>query len=232
MARSFFFIFFIIPIASAEITEVRTSTTTAYVNENVTVEIGCDPSTWIKGWEIKIRFNQTLLSATSVSMGNFFNGYQQFPMTGVIDNINGTIINIYNLIVGKTGNVSASGTLVYVNFTMKGIGRAVVTLYDVGVCNETRYLPVRVMNGSVTVLEHRDDLSTTTSGWNIFGMRQTTTSGWNTFGGQRQISGWTRFKNNEEKTDGQHQIALQDIIVPIACVLLMIGLVIIRVIYD
>lgn len=137
--------------AADEKSEILVSSTTAFLNDTVTVEIGCDPASWIKGWELKIRFDQTRLNATSVTVGNFFEGYQQFHGNGIIDNTNGTIINVYGLIVGKTGNVSTSGTLVYVNFTAKAIGEAVVTLYDAGVCNETRYLPLFVVNGSVVI---------------------------------------------------------------------------------
>lgn len=145
------------PCLYASEIKVSTSSCSSLINENVTVDIVCHPTTWIKGWEFTIRFNQTLLSATSVTIGGFFDGYQQFPGLGIIDNANGTITSIYNLIVGKTGNVSTNGTLVYIDFATKAIGEAAVTLYGAGVCNETQYLPLSVVNGSVSIVMQPDN---------------------------------------------------------------------------
>jgi hypothetical protein len=120
------------------------------VNQSFTLNISCYPAAPIKGWEFKVRFDESLLSALSVGEGNFFNGYDTFFVDGIINNVNGTIINIYDLIVGK-GNVSQSGVFVILAFKALSAGNASIELYDVGVCNETKYLINTVNYGNVII---------------------------------------------------------------------------------
>jgi len=127
---------------------------TAWVDENITIEIGCDPSQPVKGWEFKVMFDADRLIAINVSQGNFFDGYPTFFNPGIIDNKNGTIINIYGLIMQAQGNVSSSGQFVLLSFKVKDqAGDAYVNLYDYGIVNETMYLPLNVTNGTVQIAE-------------------------------------------------------------------------------
>jgi hypothetical protein len=143
---------------SAEASIITVSQSTAFVGDTIQIEIGCDPDgSYIKGWEIPLlTFDPTILRVKDVTIGRFFSGYQQFFINGTIDNTNGTIINIYNLIVGKTGNVSASGQLCYVNFTALKEGNASINISKVGICNESIYLPFITINGSVNVLGEQE----------------------------------------------------------------------------
>jgi hypothetical protein len=145
-----FFLIVVVPAVSATRIEVGHQDH-VIVGDNVTVDVVCYPSQAIKGWELKVSFDQTILSAISIREGDFFDGYQQFPMDGIIDNENGKIIDIYNLIVGKNRNVSSEGVLCSIVFLALNEGTTNIGLYDVGVCNESQYLPLAVMNGSVTV---------------------------------------------------------------------------------
>ena len=72
---------------------------------NFNVDIYCVPSEPIKAYELRISFDETLVQADSVVEGNIFDNYSTFFSSGIIDNDDGTIINIFGLIIGP-GNVS------------------------------------------------------------------------------------------------------------------------------
>jgi hypothetical protein len=120
------------------------------VDETFSINISCVQSEPIKGWELKIRFDPSIISINSVSEGDLFEGYSTFFNIGTIDNNAGTIIDVYCLIIGK-GNVSSSGTLINIEFKAIAIGETTVSLYDVGICNETQYLVNNVNDGRVVV---------------------------------------------------------------------------------
>ncbi|MBE3122067.1 MAG: hypothetical protein IMZ58_07680 [Thermoplasmata archaeon] len=135
---------------------VQVESRLATVGQSFTLSILCHPTEPIKGWELKVKFNKSLLSANFVYEGDFFDGYSTFAIPGIIDNTNGSIIDIYNLILGQ-GNVSSSGILVNINFTAVSEGYAPIEIYDVGLCNETRYLLNTVNNGFVIVLAEPEE---------------------------------------------------------------------------
>jgi len=122
-------------------------------SSNFSINVSCAPSRPVKGFEFRLSFNSTLLQANSVTEGDFFEGYATFFSPGIINNSEGTIINIYNLIVGK-GNITHNGTLVTINFTAKDkIGASEINLHNVGLTNESTYIPVAVYNGSINIEE-------------------------------------------------------------------------------
>jgi hypothetical protein len=113
--------------------------------------VTCSPERPFKGFELKVSFNPTLLQATSVSEGDFFHGYSTFFNAGTINNQAGTIINIYDLIVG-TGNVTDPGTWISIAFAARTVsGTSPLALYDVRATNETQYIQLSVSSGSITV---------------------------------------------------------------------------------
>jgi hypothetical protein len=86
-----------------------------------------------------------------LSIGDIFDGYTTFFNTVTIDNVAGTIVNIYGLIVGA-GNVSDAGNFVNISFTAKSMsGVSQLHLYNVGVCDENGYLSTILADGSVTI---------------------------------------------------------------------------------
>lgn len=124
----------------------------ALVNQSFDVVVLCRPTGFIKAFECKLRFNNSVLKANSVDEGGFFGELDVFgsPHMGIINNSNGVIKNIYEVVIGQ-GNVTSDGVLFTVNFTALCNGSAFVELYDVGLTNETRYLPVDVWDGLVIV---------------------------------------------------------------------------------
>jgi len=132
--------------------QVSPSETTVSALQTFSLNITCNPSQPIKAFEMKVSFDPSLLQANSVTEGTIFSGYSTFFNDGTIDNSAGTIINIYNLIIGPE-NVSNSGTLVTISFTAKTFsGTSTIDLYDVGVTDELGYVSITVSDAAVTVI--------------------------------------------------------------------------------
>lgn len=120
---------------------------------NVMVEL--DTTDFVKAWECKLNYNSQAIHAVQVYEGDLFNGYDTFFSDGIIDNEEGSIINLYNLILGP-GNVSSGGSIVLIQFEAVGIGSSNLSLYNVGVTNETQYIPSEYFNSSVFVYSSYD----------------------------------------------------------------------------
>lgn len=139
--------------ADDEITTINVSPelVTVAPNETFTLSIFCTPSQPIKSYELSISFDETLLSVNSVAEGDIFDGYTTFFNDGTIDNTNGVIDQMYGLIIGK-GNVSNPGSLVTLSITAKNsVGSSPISLFNVGITNETQYVQVSLTNGSVFI---------------------------------------------------------------------------------
>ncbi len=124
---------------------------TVSAGDSLNITIDCVPQQSVKAFELKISFNPSLLQATAVSEGDLFDGYTTFFNPGIIDNGAGTIVNVYDLIVGP-GIVSGGGSLVMINFTAKSTsGTSPLTLFDVRMTNESDYIDISVSSASVTI---------------------------------------------------------------------------------
>jgi len=133
------------------IVSIHPSSQVVAPGNNFSVNISCVPGQPIKSFELKVSFNASLIQASGVSEGDIFSGYSTFFNAGIINNTAGTIINVYGLIMG-IGNVTTNGTLVIINFTANQIsGISQIRLYDVGVTNESEYVPLVVNNGSAQI---------------------------------------------------------------------------------
>jgi len=114
-------------------------------------DVLCTPGVPVKSFELKLSYDPSIVQMNVVSEGTLFDGYQNFPNLGTIDNIGGRIRDVFDLILGL-GNVSTEGTCISVNgVALSSAGNAAIQLYDVGVTNETGYLPIIIINGSVLV---------------------------------------------------------------------------------
>jgi hypothetical protein len=129
------------------------NTNNAGYNKSFQINVWCNPAEPVKAWEMKFKYDPTIIRANFVSEGDLFEGYSTLFSSGKIDNINGTISDIYNLILG-TGNVTANGTLVTMNFTsLYKNGVSLLETYDVGIANETQYLLIEVINSSILIYQ-------------------------------------------------------------------------------
>jgi hypothetical protein len=170
--------------ASATVIEIG-SKTVSVDQRIVTINIMCFPSEPIKGWELVVSFDQTILSLVAIADGDFFDGYETYFVS------NGSIA--YALVLGD-GNVTGNGSLCMLTFDMVNEGTTNLGLFDAGVCNETRYLPLIVMNGSVTVTGSRLPI-VLQRGWNNFKNSVYRHEGWNSFENDVVLTqGWTSFR--------------------------------------
>jgi hypothetical protein len=133
--------------------QVSPSSKTVSAGQTFSLGIACTPGQSIKSYELKISFNPSLLHVNTVTEGTIFNGYTTFFNEGTINNNAGTIIDVYGLIVGN-GSASNPGTLVSLSFTAQAAsGSTTIDLFDVGITNDTAYIPITVTNGTVTLRE-------------------------------------------------------------------------------
>jgi len=125
----------------------------ASTGTDFSVNITCVPSEPVKAFEFKIRY-PSFLSLVSVNTGGFFSGFITFQATGKHDNSLHLIKDVYGLVIGK-GNVSRPGVLIRLCFHADMTGNGTISLYDAGVTNETRYLSLTVVNGTINV-DHKE----------------------------------------------------------------------------
>lgn len=119
--------------------------------DTFTVDVYCIPKQAIKAFELKLSFDPLIIQANSVIQGTIFDGYTTFFNAGTIDNTAGTIVNIYDLILGM-GSVNDPGTFVSISFTARSdSGVSLLDIYDAGVTNEVGYIPISVTDGYVTI---------------------------------------------------------------------------------
>jgi hypothetical protein len=122
-------------------------------NETFTVSISCVPSQPMKSFELCVSFDADIIKATTVTQGDIFDGHNTFFNEGSINHSHGKITSIYSLILGP-GNVSTQGDLVEITFTTYPVeGNTEIELFNVGITNETTYLPITLLNGSI-IVEH------------------------------------------------------------------------------
>lgn len=141
------------PISATDPTlvQVTPASKTVSAGQTFSINISCTPGQSIKSYELKLSFNPALLQANSVSEGTIFNGYSTFFNDGTINNTAGTIVDVYGLIVGE-GGTSNPGSLVSISFTAQAAsGTTAIGLYDVGITNDTAYVPVTITNGTITL---------------------------------------------------------------------------------
>jgi uncharacterized repeat protein (TIGR02543 family) len=144
---------FSVHASSPSLVQISPASKIVSAGQSFSLNVMCTPGQSIKAFELKVSFNPTYLQATSVSEGTIFNGHTTFFNDGTIDNNAGTIVDIYGLILGD-GEVSTAGSFVSLSFNARlASGTSSVCLYDVGVTNQSSYVPITITNGSVTLRE-------------------------------------------------------------------------------
>lgn len=137
-------------VHSEEYAIVSVSDKTVGINETFTFDIMCYPAQYIKAWELEVSYPMDKLQLISVSSGTIFNGYQVFFSNGTVNTSSGKLEKLYSVILGS-GNVSDSGSLISITFKSLKAGIAPIVLENVGICNETAYLPVDVVDGTIYI---------------------------------------------------------------------------------
>jgi hypothetical protein len=129
---------------------VMVPTGTFRTGNTVIVSIRSSPTRPVKAWELTMNYNKNVLRADIVYEGDIFLGHPTFFSAGIIDNSIGQIKNLYNLIVGQ-GNITAPGNLITVSFTAIGYGNCAISISNVGLTNESIYIPITVSNSSMFI---------------------------------------------------------------------------------
>ncbi len=151
---AFFFFIVLTGLVSADsMINVNSTKESLDAGEQITISIELTPDVFVKSFEFSIAYNQSLISVSNLSEGSFFNGYTTFSSNGTINTNNGMISDVYSLIMGDsmvdsegvvyTFTVTASETL--------GDKTTLIQLVNVGITNETNYLPLTIENLSLII---------------------------------------------------------------------------------
>jgi len=141
------------------VTELSVSPALTTVETGVTFTVGVyvEPSEGLRGISIdNIIYDASLIHANSITFEGFFDPYGTFPSFPTIDNVAGSINEVYELILGSPGNsVSTPGYFVNISFTSQSIlGTSPVNLVSIVLANVSDIeIPSVTNNGSVVVEE-------------------------------------------------------------------------------
>jgi hypothetical protein len=108
--------------------------------------------TAIAGAQLNIAFNRSLIRVNSITEGKLFTqgGATTFFNGGTINNSAGTVINIFNTLIGRY-NVTSQGTFIKINATVVGTsGTSSINLTNVKISDPNgNPVALNVINGSV-----------------------------------------------------------------------------------
>ncbi len=132
---------------------VLPSTRISTPGETFNMNVSIDPQgTSIAGAQLNIAFNKSLIRVNSIEEGNLFkqNGANTFFNSGIINNSEGTVINIFDAII-RRNNVSAQGTFITINATAIGAsGTSGIDLSNVKISDpDGGTVTLNVTNGSI-----------------------------------------------------------------------------------
>ena len=142
-------------IVSAQ-TLVSMSPSTQQIDEaqefTISVYVGLDAPA--SGAQLNLQFDNSLVNVVSITEGNLLvqDGATTIFSGGTIDNSQGTVTNVYALILGKS-NITTPGIFANINLVaLNKSGTSVFELSNVIVSNsEGQSLPITVTNGNVDV---------------------------------------------------------------------------------
>ncbi len=133
--------------------EITPQNHTVTPGSSFTISVFCTPSQPITSFIFSISYNTSFIQPNSVSEGDIFNAYSSFFNAGTINNSTGKILSVHGSILGSE-NTSNSGYLAHINFTAQQvIGNTSIILFNVNVTNESTYLSLKLVNGSVQIIE-------------------------------------------------------------------------------
>jgi hypothetical protein len=122
-------------------------------NTFFTIQVSVAPSETIAGVQMELLFNPALIMVDSISEGDLFQKYSNYFHPGIIDNTNGSIRNVFTVILSPGDGVSTPGTFVTIKFISKNTnGTSPLNLSNIMIGNPSALqVPARSTNGSVIV---------------------------------------------------------------------------------
>jgi hypothetical protein len=117
------------------------------------VNITLLPSEAVAGIQIDLLYDATLLTAVSIQEGDFFRGYNTYFHPGVIDNLNGSITGIFNVILQPETGVTDSGVFASIIFKANNRnGSSYLNLDNVLLGNPmAQKILSKQINGTITI---------------------------------------------------------------------------------
>ncbi len=146
---------FLVGQASAADVIVTPSTKTVIQGQTFNLNISIDSrGTAIAGAQLNIGFNKSVININSIIEGNLLkqNGANTFFNNGTINNSLGTVVSIFDVILGPY-SVSTPGTFIIINATAVGVsGISGIHLSNVKVSDPNgQAIALNVINGSVSI---------------------------------------------------------------------------------
>ena len=148
----------ILIIGQAYAAEVAVIPSTRIIDSGATftMNVSIDPQgTAISGAQLNIAFNSSLIRVNSITEGNLFTqgGATTYFNGGKINNSAGTVINIFNIILGRY-NTSNQGTFIIIDATFIGTtGTSRFNLSNVIISDHNaNSVALNVSNGSVVTI--------------------------------------------------------------------------------
>jgi len=148
---------FICLIGQAQAATIIVSPSGKIINQGQTfnLNVSIDPlGAAISGAQLNLAYNKSILNVNSITEGNLFkqNGANTFFNGGTINNANGTVENIFGVILGPY-NISTSGTFISLNLTATGQpGSTGIDLSNIIISSPDGIaVPFDVINGSIIV---------------------------------------------------------------------------------
>ena len=145
----------IVGTTSADIqASISPSTLQVEEGQGFTLSVYIEPDAPISGCQFNLHFDSSLVNVTSVSEGNLLNqnGADTIFSPGSIDNSQGTVINVFAVILGKS-NVSTPG--IFANISLVALNQSGICtfeLFNVVISNSTGHaLSVILNNGNVAI---------------------------------------------------------------------------------
>jgi hypothetical protein len=141
--------------ASNAVVSVAAPTGTLSPGQQFTVNISVTPNNAIAGMQFNLAYNPSIVTVNSVTEGNLLNqsGASTYFNAGQIDNVAGTVTEVFGAITSPGQTVTAAGTFVVITMTAGSVGgNCTLTLSNVVVGDiNGNSVPVTVTNGTVTV---------------------------------------------------------------------------------
>jgi len=108
---------------------VSPETNTAAVGQSFAVNIQVSGVTDLYGWEIRLRWNSTILDAVNVTEGSFVKSQGDTYFTSKVNNTIGSMV-VDGALVGDVKGIDGSGILVAIQFRVKANGKCDLDLYE------------------------------------------------------------------------------------------------------
>ena len=106
----------VLPVTYVNVTPI---TQTVEAGESFSISVAVNPGEAFESIQLGIRFNHSFLVVTEVREGDLFEGVNRYFSKGSIDNLNGTITEIYTTAIA--GNVTDLGIFIIMNGTAQNL---------------------------------------------------------------------------------------------------------------